>query len=370
MVGLNEISRTTVYRADDHYCNQAIVIRLQNDDVLAIFNEERGYAHMDNGYTTIIRSTDGGKTWDPSSRSVVLPANEVEGNWDPAIAQLADGTLMVNLCQTAYFKRGMNWEAPQYDANEFWSIKGWLGTFVMRSSDNGRSWGRPIPVNTRPIKHGGTRVGVLELPDGGILLPMYGRAEEYGYFGSGETTRAYMVRSDDGGANWEYYSTVAYDAAHINAFSEPAPLRLPDGRIVCIMRSHILPTKRPDNMYMAVSEDDGHTFGLPKRLGVWGYPAQLINLQDGRVLMTFGYRRNEFGVKALISEDGVTWDVSRQFSLHEGSTGPKSDRNWWHTGYPCSAQLADGSIVTVYHLFSQDERPVQYVESVRWRLPD
>jgi hypothetical protein len=222
------------------------------------------------------------------------------------------------------------------------------------------------------MKHGGTRCGVLELPDGGLLLALYGRMSEHGFFGEGETTRAYFVRSDDGGANWEYYSTIAYDPAHINAFSEPAPLRLPDGRIVCLMRSHIIPTKRPDTLYLSVSDDDGHTFSPPRRLNVWGYPAQLLNLRDGRVLMTYGYRRAEFGVKALVSDDGVHWDAANQFALHTGGQGPASDRTWWHTGYPCSVQLDDDSIVTVYHLYSQDgaEPVVQYVESVRWLLAD
>lgn len=370
MTRMTDVSRAIVYKAPDHFCNQALVVQLRNGEVVAIFNEERGLAHMDNGYTSIVRSSDEGRTWDPATREVVLPATEAEGNWDPALTQLSDGALMVNLCQTAYFKRGMNWEAPQYDAAEFGTLKGWLGTYVMTSRDDGHSWSQPIPVNIRPIKHGGTRVGILELPDGGLLLPMYGRMSNYGFFGEGETTRAFFVRSDDGGTNWEYYSTIAYDPASINAFSEPAPLRLHDGRIVCIMRSHIMPTKRPDNMYMAISEDDGHTFGPTKRLNVWGYPAQLLNLRDGRVLMTYGYRRGEFGVKALVSEDGVTWDVANQFALHEGGQGPRTDRTWWHTGYPCSVQLTDGTLLTVYHAYSTDEQTVQYIESVRWTLAD
>jgi hypothetical protein len=363
--------RALVYIADDHACNQAIVTALHNGEVIAIFNEERGMIHTDNGYSSIIRSSDGGRTWDPATRKIVVPPTETEGNWDPGIAQLADGTLIVDYCLTAFFKRGMDWDGPQYDANLYRDVKAYLGTYVMKSSDNGHTWGHPIPVNIRPVKHGGTRVGVMELPDGGLLLPMYGRIQDFHFFGPGEQTRAFFVRSDDGGENWEYYSTIAYDPACINAFSEAACLRLRDGRIVCIMRSHIMPTKRPDNMYMAVSDDDGHTFAPVKRLNVWGYPAQLINLQDGRVLMTFGYRRGEFGVKALVSNDGVTWDVSQQFSLHEGGIGdPETERQWWHTGYPCTTQLADGTLLTVYHAYSKDDRPRQYVESVRWTLGD
>src|SRR6266487_2884214 len=126
--------RALVYRADDHACNQAIVITLKSGEVIAIFNEERTLDHADNGYTSIIRSKDGGYTWD-----------------------------------------------------------------------------QPTPVNIRPVKHGGTRVGVMELPDGGLLLPMYGRIQDFHFFGPGEQTRAFFVRSDDGGYNWEYYSTIAFD---------------------------------------------------------------------------------------------------------------------------------------------------------------
>ncbi len=86
--------------------------------------------------------------------------------------------------------------------------------------------------------------------------------------------------------------------------------------------------------------------------------------------MTYGYRRREFGVKGCVSEDGVTWDVANEFTIHEGGQGPAWERTWWHTGYPCSTQLEDGTILTVYHAFSEDERPVQYIESVRWRLAE
>jgi hypothetical protein len=373
MTQVKKASRATVYKTNDHYCNQAFVIQSRSGDVLCVFNEERDLAHADNGYTSLIRSRDGGQTWDQSSYRVVLPYTEHTGNWDSAIAQLQDGSLLINLCQTAFFKRGMDWEAPQYDAGEFSTLRSWLGTYVLKSSDDGRTWGEPIPVNTTPIKMGSTRVSALQLPGGGILLPLYGRMDGT-FYGmrehAGEYMRAYFVRSDDGGANWEHFSTIAYDPAHVVGYAEPAPLLLRDGRIVVLLRVHHRPTQRPDNIYMVVSDDGGYTFGPPKRLPLWGYPCQLINLQDGRVLLTYGYRRGEFGVKACVSDDGVTWDPARVFALHEGGQGPSWERTWWHTGYPSTAQLADGSLVTTYHLFSQEDRPVQYIESVSWELGD
>ena len=44
-----------------------------------------------------------------------------------------------------------------------WAYKtqGWLGTFVVKSTDGGETWTQPIPVNVRPLKHGGCRARLL-----------------------------------------------------------------------------------------------------------------------------------------------------------------------------------------------------------------
>ena len=71
------------------------------------------------------------------------------------------------------------------------------------------------------------------------------------------STRSALMRSDDGGENWEYYSTLAYDPASIIDYEEPALLRLKDGRLVCFLRTHVNPSGDAKNMVMVVSEDDG-----------------------------------------------------------------------------------------------------------------
>ena len=75
----------------------------------------------------------------------------------------------------------------------------------------------------------------LTISNGSILMGLYGRIRGYGEEGEGETIRSALMRSDDGGDNWEYYSTLAYDAASIIDFEEPALLELEDGRFVCFM---------------------------------------------------------------------------------------------------------------------------------------
>ena len=68
------------------------------------------------------------------------------------------------------------------------------------------------------------------MPTGSLLLGVYGRIRGYGEEGENESTRSALLRSDDGGFNWEYYSTMAFDAASIVDYEEPAIVRLADGR--------------------------------------------------------------------------------------------------------------------------------------------
>ena len=183
------------------------------------------------------RSGDGGVTW--SAPEMVLAWTSTTGNWDCGFCELDDGTWIVNLTITGFFKRGVKPEGVSWSAHPKTQrmgrldlglqAQGWLGTYVVRSTDRGRTWCEPIPVNVRPLKHGGCRLGCWQLPSGPLLMGLYGRIHGYEEEGEGEFTRSALMRSDDGGENWEYYSTLAFDPAIIVDYEEPALLRLPTG---------------------------------------------------------------------------------------------------------------------------------------------
>jgi sialidase-1 len=218
-------------------------------------------------------------------------------------------------------------------------------------------------------------------------MGLYGRIRGYEEEGEGETTRSALMRSDDGGSNWEYYSTLAYDAASIIDYEEPSLLRLKDGRLVSFLRTHVNPSGDAKNMVFVVSEDDGFSWTPPKWTNIWGFPAETIALKDGRYLLVYGYRRPPYGVRGIVSDDGLSWDVKNEFVIREGGVpgNVESDAraahrgrriNWrhpgayQHIGYPSVAQLPDGTIVASYHEWSNDERPLQYVLCTRFRLAD
>jgi hypothetical protein len=400
MPAIADVTHHDIFRSPEHCVNQIAARRLASGDILAVFNEERYPYHHDSGQTLITRSTDGGRTW--SAPKVVLPWSETTGNWDCGICELADGTLLVNLTITGFFKRGVKPEQPSWSMHPWtkawgdwtWAYRtqGWLGTYVVRSTDGGERWSEPIPCNVRPLKHGGCRLGCWQLPSGAILMGLYGRIRGYGEEGEGESTRSALIRSDDGGFNWEYYSTLAYDPASIIDYEEPGLVRLRDGRLVCFLRTHVNPSSDAKNMVMVVSEDDGFSWTAPKWTNIWGYPPELIALEDGRYLMVYGYRRPPYGVRGVVSDDGVTWDRANEFVIREGgvpgTTGarpssslgrsagghsggaidPANPGIFQHIGYPSVVQNPDGSIACCYHEWTEDAAPLQYVRCTRFRL--
>ena len=56
---------------------------------------------------------------------------------------------------------------------------------------------------------------------------------------------------------------------------------------------------------------------------MWGYPAHLIKLRDGRILSTCGYCREPGDVRAALSSDGgMTWDMDRMVVLRDDGGYP------------------------------------------------
>ena len=119
------------------------------------------------------------------------------------------------------------------------------------------------------------------------------------------------------------------------------------------------------------STDRGKTWGKVNKTPVWGYPQHLLPLRDGRLLMTYGYRRYPYGIRACISHDGgVTWDMDNEIILRmDGGAGagkPSRVGNW-DLGYPVSIELPDGRILTVYY-FNQGQSNC-HIAGTFWKLP-
>ena len=144
----------------------------------------------------------------------------------------------------------------------------------------------------------------------------------------------------------EQPSAVAHDPHGRLIFGEPSLLRLPSGKLLCMMRTG-------DYLYQAFSTDDGWVWQGLRRSPIWGFPSHLLRLRSGRILCTYGYRREPFGIRACLSDDeGETWDVSNEIVIRDD--GVHRD-----LGYPSSVQLQDGRILSVYYFHGEDD--VRYI---------
>ena len=397
MVSIKDVEHIMVYKDPElaHACNQVSIVLLQNGELFMGFNEERYSIHADSGQSCFIKSTDGGRTWDSSTKQVIWPYTEFKGNWDCAFAQISDGTILMHTRVCNFIApRGINSDGDQTlgmpPPGMPERLKRQTGYTLLKSRDDGITWTDPIEVNTSPIASsasgpyacGGSGAGhIIELPNGGLLMPLGGTISAKEEPGMGnEPERCFLLRSDDGGDNWEYWSTVAYDPASIINFGEPGMARLKDGRLVCLMRTHHRPN-RQGNMWFTCSNDDGVTWNPPKRTSLWGYPADVMQLRDGRVLAVYGYRKAPWGVRGCISEDGVTWDINNEFVIRKGGIPvPKPGKGartlqdtlimaqYWHIGYPSVTQIKDGAIIAAYHEYSDDKQPLHYLMSTRFKL--
>ena len=220
------------------------------------------------------------------------------------------------------------------------------------SDDCGKTW-RHMPVISPEgyLKGTAIRGNLVELDDGTLLLPFYGSKNP------GELSRAGLLRSDDRGESWYYYSEMAYDSQGEKNFLEPGIYRTESGRIIGLFRTQTDFLKKGVdfeqtylNLHMSVSEDDGKTFGpVFEADTLWGSsPFHALRLKSGKVLVTYGYRRKPFGIRARLC-NGELSDLNEAPEMILRDDAPNGD-----LGYPHSIQLPDGTIMVSYYISGDD----------------
>jgi hypothetical protein len=73
-----------------------------------------------------------------------------------------------------------------------------------------------------------------------------------------------------------------------------------------------------------------------------GAPSYLYKHSSGKLICTYSYRFEPYGIRAMVSEDGgKTWSEGTQIFTCEEKT--------WDLGYPTTVELNDGSLLTVFY---------------------
>jgi hypothetical protein len=320
-------------------CFEVSLARGRGSELLATFGRAPGSAET--GDILLKRSYDGGATWQASD---VLFSNSSPGHQLAGLTRVSDGTLIASTTRLRFLFGGqLRWRRGSETD----------GVFVRTSVDGGRTWGEERKVDTSPYQVAWTRGAIVEMPDGSLLLPLAGQVGK-SYRAVREPMASFVLRSVDRGQHWRYHSTIAQDSAGARDYDEPAMVSLDGGRLLCMLRSHVSPRRDPAGgyLFMTLSDDGGAIWGNPKKTSLWGHPAHLLRLRDGRVLATFGYRMHpDPGVRACISRDGAEWKPRDIFTVH---AQPDLDSQNLQIGCPSSVELDDGSILTAYQVWSGD----------------
>ena len=228
--------------------------------------------------------------------------------------------------------------------------------FVARSTDQGKTWSRREWTVPGAAQVSGNRPPTF-MEDGSILIHIYVtdvRGDVYNY----------VWRSTDNGDTWRLHPMGTHlRSVYVN---ETAMVEVSPGRVLAHQRVENI----PQYLIERWSHDGGVTWTDALRTDIWGYPAHLLKLRDGRILCAHGYRREPGGVRVVLSEDGGrTWDTDNVVVLRDDGGYPTSLRNnprGWGSdvGYPVSLQLADDSILTVYYITESDG--VTHTAATRW----
>lgn len=374
MIEPRETRHAIVHRDEYSYCAHPHAAVATDGTWLVVFNRSPRRAFVLHPpedplfRNVIIRSRDRGKTW---SAPQVVPGYDYSGTECAGLTVLRNGTVLLNqwrfdwypldlargladqsrLSYPAQFMRG--WlTSPEHEVSHLahvppenlapW-VRGGGNTFVHASRDHGASFPITVPIAAAPYSGGYGMRSAAELDDGSVVL-LLSDIPNY--------RQVFAVRSIDGGSSWQ--APILAAACDGHEFEEPAIAVCRDGRLLAVLRDNI-----SRHLHQIESVDGGLTWSLPRKLDITGYPAHLLRLADGRLLMTYGFRQPDYGIRAVMSEsDGASWNTDATIRIRGGMR----NRN---LGYPATIG-SDGELISFY--YGEDETGCTCIMSTSWRI--
>lgn len=305
------------------------IAKLPGGRLIAAYREGVGHIGQD-GRLLVTESADRGRTWSTPRVAVDSAYDER----DPKLTVTRSGVVLMSYFVT-------DWTEPGP-----YTLR---GTYVVRSLDGGRTWSEPAKVGSAMdcgcgvpgYYYAGLNAShgeALELPDGDLLLPLYGSLPD-------GTSQATVVRSTDGGLTWPKESEVLLGRDSTFAYQEPTLTRLRSGQLVVLLRTSI------NIAYLSRSFDNGRTWTTPERTDIPASSHHLLTLANGDVLLTYGDLSKRFSpgrptVGTVVRNPEGSWNVTdlpEPRLLYDSSTaGVTADQ-----ANPASVELRPGHFLTL-----------------------
>ena len=152
---------------------------------------------------------------------------------------------------------------------------------------------------------------------------------------NGKEGRSLCARTTDGGQTWNFVSWMAPETTGYSTM--PSTVRRSKNRLISAIRRKEKRKRGGFLFFIEVysSNDNGKTWKFLSKVANTGRgngnPASMIRLNDGRIVVTYGYRAKPYGIRAKISsDDGKTWSEE----IHLRDDGRSNMWTNWNTCRP------------------------------------
>jgi photosystem II stability/assembly factor-like uncharacterized protein len=293
------------------------VCRLVDGRLMAVFYA--GYGHVSlstpkwpiGGRIDYALSSDEGRTW---TRARVL-YDGPDDDRDPSIVQLPSGKL---LCSFFSLRRKAG-PAGEWDG---------LGTWLIESSDLGRTWSKPRRVSADYYCSSPIRL----LSDGRLMLGLYRQ--------DGEKAWGAVTTSGDDGRTWGPVVDIPNGGWKLDAETDIIPIA--DGRILAVER------EPATSMCSSISADGGRTWSVSQPLGFPGHCPYLLRTSGGVLLLAHRLPGTSLHYSF---DEGRTWSENVPVDERIGA-------------YPSMVELKDGTVLIIYY----EEGAGSNIRARRFRL--
>lgn len=346
-----KVSETKIISQKPHfYHGWPTLARRANGDLIVVYSGGREFHVCPYGRQEMITSRDNGQTW---TLPRVLADSAIDDR-DSGVLETSKGTLIATMFNSFAYQIHMN--APERLLNTTFGketpamLKRWhtmddattqaqkeaeTGYWMTRSTDGGVNWSPRYRVP------GYSPHGPINLLDGRL------------FYATSNGKKAIAYVSEDDGLTWKSLSEMPVRAGELHA------VQAKDGTIIVQVRDKlVIDKKTQQNTSQIISTDGGKTWTEKQKVAD-GFPSHLIRLRDGTLVMTYTWRQEPFGLRGKFSIDhGRHW--SEEFILSDDAAN-------WDLGYPSSAELADGELLTVWYETPKDAHKAVLMQA-RWTL--
>jgi len=359
MIKLELINSGPIYRNPDpgYRHDTALfshIVSLGGDELLCLYN--RGDAMYATDLTFWqARSTDGGITWQDHVPITDRSLDDRHYSYhSPFVSRMSDGLLVI----AAFRVDRSDSHKPIFNAETGGLTE--LEVVLMRSTNNGRSWGAPEIVTVPSGMVITPSSDIVELANGRWFLShdQWHAFDDPGPY----KPRTVGFFSDNQGRNWHHPLPFANGEAIGKGFWHGRVTSLSDERLFALFWSAAMGEIGMDDLplHRAFGSADGRNWTMPEETNLPGQTNGVVDLGNGRLAAIYTTREAvNPGFRVAISEDwGGSWDLENQLQIWDatdrerlGVNAPEAYPRSHDTiayGAPTANLLPNGNIIVSF----------------------